>query len=131
MDPRGLRRRSDGLLRLEDPYSDGRRRCVHCRQQRDGDSVQALPRFLGAAALGASNTQINIHMSLWGETELRVRDTWQKMSAGDVVCFDDSYLHEVYNRGERERVAIVVRVMHPGMMARASDPGIGRVSAEL
>ena len=29
------------------------------------------------------------------------------------------------------KVAIVVRVMHPGMMARANDPGIGRVSAEL
>jgi hypothetical protein len=80
---------------------------------------------------GASNTQINIHMSLWGSTELRVRDTWQKMEAGDVVCFDDSYLHEVYNRGDKERVAIVIRVMHPGMKAKheASDPG--RVSAEL
>ena len=77
-------------------------------------------------------TEIYVEGQLrWGETELRVRDTWQKMSAGDVVCFDDSYLHEVYNRGERERVAIVVRVMHPGMMARANDPGIGRVSAEL
>jgi hypothetical protein len=80
---------------------------------------------------GASNTQINIHMSLWGETELRVRDTWQKMESGDVVCFDDSYLHEVYNRGEKERVAIVIRVMHPGMHSRDEVPPPGRVSAEL
>ena len=43
---------------------------------------------------GACNTQINIHMSLWGETDLRVRDTWHKMGPGDLVCFDDSYLHE-------------------------------------
>jgi len=80
---------------------------------------------------GASNTQINIHMSLWGKTELRVRDTWQKMEPGDVVCFDDSYLHEVYNRDEQERVAIVIRVMHPGMKAGADDPAVGRVGAEL
>jgi hypothetical protein len=80
---------------------------------------------------GASNTQINIHMSLWGSTELRVRDTWKKMEAGDIVCFDDSYLHEVYNRGEKERVAIVVRVMHPGMKTKMDETESGRVSAEL
>jgi hypothetical protein len=72
---------------------------------------------------GACNTQINIHMSLWGKTELRVRDTWHQMAAGDLVCFDDSYLHEVHNRGEEDRVAIVVRVMHPDMTEEMDEPG--------
>jgi aspartyl/asparaginyl beta-hydroxylase (cupin superfamily) len=72
---------------------------------------------------GACNTQINIHMSLWGETDLRVRDTWHKMGPGDLVCFDDSYLHEVENFGDQDRVAIVVRVMHPDMTADLDAKG--------
>lgn len=72
---------------------------------------------------GACNTQINIHMSLWGNTELRVRDEWRQMKAGDLVCFDDSYLHEVHNRGAEDRVAIVVRVMHPDMTEEMDATG--------
>jgi aspartate beta-hydroxylase len=72
---------------------------------------------------GACNTQINIHMSLWGTTDLRVRDTWQQMKAGDIVCFDDSYLHEVYNRGDEDRVAMVVRVTHPDMTVEMNVRG--------
>jgi len=72
---------------------------------------------------GACNTQINIHMSLWGETDLRVRDTWHKMGPGDLVCFDDSYLHEVENFGDQDRVAIVVRVMHPDMTPELDAKG--------
>lgn len=73
---------------------------------------------------GASNTQINVHMSFRGVTELRVRDEWQTMHAGDILCFDDSFLHEVWNKGDEDRWALVVRVMHPAMTHDQDVQGI-------
>jgi len=68
---------------------------------------------------GASNNQINLHITLAGDstTILQVGDEELSLREGRTICFQDSYAHSVEHYGDAERISLVVRVMHPQMDA--------------
>lgn len=69
------------------------------------------------AHCGSSNTKLRVHLGLRvpDGPELRVADqrlTWQE---GRCLVFDDSYEHEVWHRGDRPRLVLLVDVLHPDL----------------
>lgn len=70
---------------------------------------------------GATNNQVNIHLTLTGGTGvfLRVGEEQRELRDGKAVCFKDSFLHSlehICNDSEEacaERLSIVIRVTHP------------------
>lgn len=79
---------------------------------------------------GASNNQINLHLTLAGAagTFLRVGGEEFQLHDRRTICFQDSYVHSVEHRGDAERISLVVRVMHPDMHA-ATYGGSSRTDA--
>jgi len=75
------------------------------------------------AHCGASNSVINVHVTLTGAkgTSLRVAGQEVPLADGKAVCFQDSFFHAVEHAGDgaEERVSLVVRVMHPNLSMEA------------
>jgi aspartyl/asparaginyl beta-hydroxylase (cupin superfamily) len=68
-----------------------------------------------AAHCGASNALLRVHMGIDVPEGLTLRvgeeiTTWQN---GRCLIFDDSYEHEVWHRGTRDRVVLILDVLHP------------------
>lgn len=76
---------------------------------------------------GASNSQVNLHLTLSGGSSatLRIGDQVHKLVDGKALCFQDSYLHAVEHLGSSERISIVIRAMHPEV-SLASFAGMAR-----
>ncbi|CAK0894214.1 unnamed protein product, partial [Prorocentrum cordatum] len=70
---------------------------------------------------GASNNQINVHLTLAGAGSalLRVGSEQLVLRDGKAICFQDSYSHSVEHEGDMERISLVVRVMHPDISTAA------------
>lgn len=69
---------------------------------------------------GATNAQVNLHLTLSGGTGtiLRFAGKDHELQDGKALCFQDSYSHKVDHRvspSSGERISVVVRVMHPEM----------------
>merc|ERR1712014_72988 len=73
------------------------------------------------AHCGASNNQVNIHLTLTGAsgTFLHIGREEFELRDGRALCFQDSHLHSLEHLGGAERISLVVRVMHPHMSAAA------------
>jgi len=69
---------------------------------------------------GASNNQVNIHLTLTGasSTVLRVGEHRVQLQDGHAICFQDSFVHAIEHTGSMERISLVMRVMHPEMKHR-------------
>jgi len=70
---------------------------------------------------GASNNQINAHLTLAGAGSATMRIGGQQLVLrdGKAICFQDSYMHAVEHEGDMERISLVVRVMHPDITTAA------------
>lgn len=68
---------------------------------------------------GASNSVVNLHLTLLGGegTSVRVGDEELPLRDGAAVCFQDSFSHSVRHSGNgaAERISLVVRTMHPDL----------------
>ena len=68
---------------------------------------------------GSSNLRLRYHLGLQvPETDtvkLRVAQDERPWSEGKVLAFDDSFEHEVFHRGEKTRVVLVVDCWQPGL----------------
>lgn len=68
-----------------------------------------------AAHCGASNALLRVHMGIDVPEGLTLRvgeehTTWRE---GRCLIFDDSYEHEVWHRGDRDRIVLILDVLHP------------------
>lgn len=69
---------------------------------------------------GPTNTRLRAHLTLDAERErsfLRVVDEEQSWREGQWIVFDDSHEHEVWHRGTRPRLVLIVDFWHPGVNA--------------
>jgi len=81
--------------------------------------LRIMPHVKVPPHCGRSNLQINVHLTLSGDTTtLWLKDKEFSLKAGDMICFQDSAKHEVQN-GSQVREALVIRLAHP-------DTTIGR-----
>eukprot|EP00658_Telonema_sp_P-2_P079365 TRINITY_DN7643_c0_g1_i2.p1 TRINITY_DN7643_c0_g1~~TRINITY_DN7643_c0_g1_i2.p1 ORF type:complete len:507 (+),score=95.39 TRINITY_DN7643_c0_g1_i2:201-1721(+) len=82
-------------------------------------SVQAggarvLPQY------GNTNTTVQLLLGLEsaGESMLQVHEQVRRWERGDVVAYDDSFLHSSWNDGIGRSVGLVVDLWHPGLSAQ-------------
>ncbi len=66
---------------------------------------------------GLANTDATVHLPLLvpGAAALRVGDEIYHWEAGKALAFDDSFLHESWNRGEESRVTLLFEAWHPDL----------------
>jgi len=78
---------------------------------------------------GATNTRLRLHLGLDVPKEggprprMRVGGEWVEWQAGKVLCFDDSFEHEVEHLGSKPRVILLVDLWHPDL---GDNTGKGR-----
>jgi aspartyl/asparaginyl beta-hydroxylase (cupin superfamily) len=46
---------------------------------------------------------------------IRVGDEERSWAEGDVLIFDDSFEHEVWNDSDRERIVLIIDIWHPDL----------------
>ena len=71
---------------------------------------------------GPTNHRLRLHLPLLvpeGDTAMRVGGEARPWVEGVVSVLDDSFEHEVWNRGERARVLLLVDVWHPELTEEA------------
>lgn len=67
---------------------------------------------------GTWNCRLNVHLALVappGDCALRVGDETRPWTEGRCLIFDDSFVHEAWNRGTLTRFILLVNVWHPGL----------------
>lgn len=66
---------------------------------------------------GASNGQVNLHLTLAGGLGARlwVQGQQHVLRDGRALCFQDSFMHSLDHHSGIDRYSLVVRVMHPEM----------------
>jgi aspartyl/asparaginyl beta-hydroxylase (cupin superfamily) len=71
------------------------------------------------AHCGPWNTRLSIHLGLDVPPgcEIRVANESRPWEEGRCLTFDDSFEHEVWNRGRRTRRVLIVDVWHPDLTA--------------
>lgn len=69
------------------------------------------------AHCGASNGQLRVHLGLRvpDGASLRVGEQVLRWQEGRCLVFDDSFEHEVWHRGSRPRLVLLLDVPHPGL----------------
>ncbi|MEZ5498030.1 MAG: aspartyl/asparaginyl beta-hydroxylase domain-containing protein [Steroidobacteraceae bacterium] len=72
---------------------------------------------------GVSNLRIVGHLALIvpPECALRVADQTYRWREGEVVLFDDTYLHEAWNRSDSDRVVLIFDLWNPHLTASERD----------
>jgi aspartate beta-hydroxylase len=72
---------------------------------------------------GRTNARLRVHLGLRvpEEPRLRVGDEVLAWEQDRCLVFDDSFEHEVWHDGERERVVLLFDVLHPALDAAARD----------
>jgi aspartyl/asparaginyl beta-hydroxylase (cupin superfamily) len=109
----------------------GHRWDEHCRMFPTlMDLVDAIPRRSGTvfvsrltpgthipAHCGATNTQLTCHFGVVVPrgVALRVASETREQSEGRCVVFDDSFEHEVWNRGDSDRYNVFLQFWHPDL----------------
>lgn len=63
------------------------------------------------------NTRLTLHLGLSvpPDCEIRVADEVRTWKEGEVLAFDDSFEHEVWNRSSKSRAILLVDVWHPDL----------------
>jgi len=67
---------------------------------------------------GVTNLKLRCHLTLccppmYTDCGMRVQDDTRAWKAKELLIFDDSYEHEVWNRSDTERVVLIFDVWHP------------------
>ncbi|MCH9673396.1 MAG: aspartyl/asparaginyl beta-hydroxylase domain-containing protein [Gammaproteobacteria bacterium] len=77
---------------------------------------------------GLMNVRLTVHLGLDipSDSGLRVGDETRSWEPGGLLIFDDSFEHEAWNRGDRDRVVLIFEAWHPDLTA-AEIAGIERV----
>ena len=72
---------------------------------------------------GQMNGRLTVHLGLIipPECGIRVGDETRGWEEGKVLAFDDSFLHEAWNRSDSERAVFIFEVWHPDMSAAEID----------
>jgi len=115
-------------------YDRGRRHDEHCAQaptaaaiidaQRTVRSLAGLAYFsrLGphtrvAPHAGPTNMRVRLHLGIDVPSNCGIRagDVSATWTTGKCLAFDDSFLHEVWNESDRERIVLVVDCWHPDL----------------
>lgn len=82
-----------------------------------GGSAHIKPHF------GMTNGQLKWHLGLRipeiGCAQMRVSNDTRSWVEGDILYFDDSFEHEVWNLCERERVVFQIVFVHPDLIDKA------------
>lgn len=66
---------------------------------------------------GLTNTRLTVHLPLIVPEDCAIRvagkdNHWRE---GEIIAFDDSYLHEAWNRSDRDRVVLIFECHHPDL----------------
>lgn len=66
---------------------------------------------------GLANTRLTVHLPLIvpGDCALKVGDEVRESVRGRVLAFDDSYLHEAWNRSTAPRVHLIAEIWRPDL----------------
>jgi aspartate beta-hydroxylase len=66
---------------------------------------------------GFHNARLRCHLgiSIPDGCAMRVADETRTWTEGEWIVFDDSFEHELWNRGDRERLVLIVDVWHPDL----------------
>lgn len=66
---------------------------------------------------GPSNSRIRLHLGIQADdaSVLRVGNETRRWEVGKCLIFDDSYEHEVWNKGESDRIVLILDFWHPEM----------------
>jgi aspartate beta-hydroxylase len=66
---------------------------------------------------GRTNSQLRVHLGLDVPTgvSIRVGDQHLSWRDGECIVFDDSYEHEVWHRGDRPRLILLMDVLYPDL----------------
>jgi aspartate beta-hydroxylase len=77
---------------------------------------------------GRTNAQLRVHLGLRvpEHTELRVGTERLSWLEGKCIVFDDSFEHEVWHRGSRPRIVLILDVLYPGLDDRQRARVLGR-----
>jgi len=84
------------------------------------------------AHTGPTNDRLTAHLCLSAPLGVAIRLADHdpiEYKVGDVYLFDDSFEHEVWQRGDFDRIVLLVQFTHPGLLAQEMRPGIA--STEL
>ncbi len=68
------------------------------------------------AHFGGANLKLTLHLPLWipeGDTALQVDGEARRWNEGEMMIFDDTYLHEAWNRTDKPRAVLLLKVYHP------------------
>lgn len=73
--------------------------------------------------LGQMNGRLTIHLGLIipPDCGIRVGEETRGWEEGRVLAFDDSFLHEAWNRSDRERAVFIFEAWHPDMKPAEMD----------
>jgi len=74
-----------------------------------------------AAHAGPTNLRLRCHLGLsipTGECGLRLAGINYTWAQDKCIIFDDSFVHEVWNSSEKERVVLIVDLWHPDLSQR-------------
>ena len=68
---------------------------------------------------GQNNVRLTVHLGLRvpDGCALKVGDESRPWQAGKVLMFDDSFLHEAWNRSDEDRVVLIFKVWNPALTA--------------
>jgi len=116
-------------------YERGRRHgdaCRACPVTTHG--IEAFPAMRTAAGLiyvsrmrpmthitahrGPTNLRLRCHLAITvpdGDCAIRVAEETRHWQQGKCLVFDDSLLHEAWNRTDQDRVVLIVDLWHPGL----------------
>ena len=66
---------------------------------------------------GRTNSQLRVHLGLDvpAGVSIRVGDQHLSWRDGECIVFDDSYEHEVWHRGDRPRLVLLMDVLYPAL----------------
>ena len=66
---------------------------------------------------GLTNARLTVHLPLIvpDDCAIRVADEDYRWREGKIIAFDDSYLHEAWNRSDRDRVVLIFECHHPDL----------------
>jgi len=71
---------------------------------------------------GPNNLRIRCHLGLQNpdgdKVRLRVGEEWRTWKDGEMYCFDDSFEHEVFHDGTKDRLVFIVDIWHPDLFRK-------------
>lgn len=68
---------------------------------------------------GSTNTRLTCHMGIVIPSGCTIRcgEEWRGWKEGECIVFDDSWEHEVFHRGDSDRIVLLINFWHPDLPA--------------